>query len=86
MVSTFYEQQITINRPCLVTVSHMKKVFFSPSVSSFVSALPEVVSHDKTSNHKSTWFQFSSRYHSMWLPSGCTRSLCMITPLVYDIP
>lgn len=26
-VSTFYERQIAINRPCLVTVSHVKRVF-----------------------------------------------------------
>lgn len=56
--------------------SREKKVdFLPPSVSRSTSALPEVVSHDKASNHSSTWFRFSSCYHSTWPPSCRMLSL-----------
>lgn len=65
-MSTFYEHQITTNHLCLVTVSRVKRDFLPPQCPA---------QHDKVSNHKSTWFQFSPRYYSTCLPSGRSLSL-----------
>lgn len=81
LVSTFYEHHITTNHPCIVTVTQVKEDFPPCSLFSSTLPIPEVVCHDKVSNHKSTWFHFNSCYHSTCLPSGCS-----LTPLMYNVP